>query len=765
MLVHSFARLYGGPLTSSSSRRPSLFARVGSVAYHHKWKVVGGWVASLIVLVVLMATVGNQYSTTFTIPGSESQTAADLLHARFPAQAGSSAEIVFHTDNGAPALSTMKDQITAIVGETAKLPDVTAVQSPFETPGAVSADGHTAFATVHYDRQASDLPLASPKALVSLVEASGGNGLTVEAGGQVVQVTESAGMGSSELIGVAAAAVILIIAFGSVVAMGVPILAALISLGASIALIGLATHFLDMTSFTPSFASMIGLGVGIDYSLLVITRFREGLHRGWSVEQSVVTAVDTAGRSVLFAGAIVIIAMLGLTLIGIPFIAALGVAAAIVVAVSVLAALTLLPAVLGIVGRKVDSLAVPLFKSSETGHDDSMWFKLSHAIQKRPVWFAAIATIFLLVLAVPFLSMKTAFTDAGNNAPTTHTRKAYDLLANGFGAGFNGPFTIVLDMTNGGKDAIPALSETLAKTPDVANVSPPIFNPAGDTAILTLFPKTAPQDSATSSLVSHLRNDVIPPATEGTGLKAYVAGSTAATIDVSSRIASRTPLFFAMVIGLSFLVLMSVFRSVVIPIKAAIMNLLSVGAAYGVIVAVFQMGWGANLLGIQAKGPIEAFLPMMMFAVLFGLSMDYEVFLISRIREEHVAGRKTGDAIAYGLSSTARVITSAALIMIAVFGSFALGDERVIKEFGVGLATAVFLDATVVRLLLVPATMELLGETNWWLPRWLDRILPNIHVDGPSFDVDADGAVSAVGAVGPAVVRPVLPEGTAGGGR
>jgi putative drug exporter of the RND superfamily len=361
---------------------------------------------------------------------------------------------------------------------------------------------------------------------------------------------------------------------------------------------------------------------------------------------------------------------------------------------------------------------------------------------------------------VPFLSIKTAFTDAGNNAPATHTRKAYDLLAGGFGAGFNGPFTIVLDTTAGGKDAIPALSASLARTPNVANVSTPTFNQAGDTAILTLYPKTAPQAAETSSLVATLRDDVIPGATRGTALKAYVAGSTAASIDVSSRIASRTPLFFAMVIGLSFLVLMSVFRSIVIPIKAAIMNLLSVGAAYGVIVAVFQMGWGANLLGIGQKGPIEAFLPMMMFAVLFGLSMDYEVFLISRIKEEHTAGRKTADAIAYGLSSTARVITSAALIMIAVFGSFALGDERVIKEFGLGLATAVFLDATVVRLLLVPATMELLGEANWWLPRWLDRLLPKINVEGPSIESPAAPA----GHASP-LAPPPLRDGAAGGGR
>ena len=433
----------------------------------------------------------------------------------------------------------------------------------------------------------------------------------------------------------------------------------------------------------------------------------------------------------------VVIALLGLTVIGIPFIAALGVAAAIVVGISVLAALTLLPAVLSILGRKVDALSVPFFQSKETGHEKSFWFKLSQAIQRRPWWFVGASAIVLGAFTIPFFSMHMAFTDAGNNAPSTHTRKAYDLLAQGFGRGFNGPLAVVVDLGPNGKAAVPELSAALSKAPDVDRVEAPSYNKAGDTAIITVYPDTAPQDSATNTLVGNLRHDVIPSVTDHADLKAYVAGSTAATIDVSDRISSRTPIFFAMVIGLSFLVLMMVFRSVVVPITAAIMNLLSIGGAYGIIVAVFQFGWGASLFGIQQKGPIESFLPMMMFAIVFGLSMDYEVFLVSRIKEEHTMGRGTPDAIAYGLSSTARVITSAALIMIAVFGSFALGDQRVIKEFGIGLAAAVFLDATVVRLLLVPAIMELLGEANWWLPRGLDRLLPHINIEGPALGSNA----------------------------
>ncbi len=711
----------------------TLFGRLARVAYRHKWLVVGGWALALVAVFVLMRALPATYETKFSLPGSESQRALDLLKQRYPARSGSSGQIVFHTDASAPALTdpAVTQQVTGIVEQAKALPAVSAVTSPFDQPGAVSADGHTAFATVQYAVDSHSLPAGAAQALVSFVEHSGGNGLTVEAGGQVVASTERAGPGSSELIGVAAAAVILLIAFGSVVAMGLPIIAALVSLGTSVAIIGVASRFLDMTQFTPSFAGMIGLGVGIDYALLVITRFREGIHSGHSVEDSVAVAVGTAGRSVLFAGTIVMIALLGLLLIGIPFIGALGVAAAIVVGVSVVAALTLLPATLAIVGTRVDALGIPFFQNKETGHESSVWFKLSHAIQRRPIWFALGASVLALVLAAPVLRMYTSFSDASTNPPSSHTRRAYDLLAEGFGKGFNGPLTIVVDTRNGGADQLSALRDALTKTPNVLSVTKPAMNPAGDTAVITIYPGTSPQAAETNTLVHHLRDTVIPAVTGKTGMKAYVSGPTASTIDVSDIISSRTPIFFAVVIGLSFLVLMSVFRSVLIPLKAALMNLLSIGAAYGVLVAIFQWGWGERLIGIHQTGPIESFLPMMMFAILFGLSMDYEVFLVSRIREEYVAGRETSEAVSYGLASTARVISSAALIMIAVFASFALGNERVIKEFGLGLATAVFLDATIVRLVLVPSLMELFGSANWWLPRRLERVLPRIHLDVP----------------------------------
>jgi RND superfamily putative drug exporter len=690
-----------------------------------KWYVAGASALVLASFVVLSALTSAGYANTFSLPGSESQKASDLLTQHFPTQAGRSATVVFHSD--APLTDAATQQrVTDIISQIKALPDVLDVTAPYTQTGSISADGHTAFATVQYPNKT----IASANQLVTLIVQSNGSGLTVEGGGQVIQQTESGGLGSTELIGVAAAAIILLIAFGSIVAMGVPILTALFGLGGSIAALGVATNFMDMSSFTPSFAAMIGLGVGIDYCLLVLTRFREQIHTGHSVEQSVAIAIDTAGRSVLFAGTVVVIALVGLTLMGVPFVAALGVAAAIVVVLSVITALTLLPALLAILGTRVDALGIPFMKTKEGRPEASIWYRLARSIQRRPWWFAIGSAAVLLALAIPLLSMKTGFTDAGNNPTSTHSRRAYDLLSAGFGPGFNGPLSVVVE-TGGSQNTagLAALAHTIGTTPGVASVSTPRTNPAGDTAVIRVYPTTSPQDAKTNDLIHRLRSDVIPGATQGTGLKAYVGGQTASTIDVGDKINSRLPIFFTMVIGLSFIVLVVVFRSIAVPLKAAIMNLLSIGAAYGALVAVFQWGWLAGPLGVHQTGPIEVFLPMMMFAILFGLSMDYEVFLVSRIREEHERGVENSDAVALGLSSTARVITSAALIMITVFGSFALGDQRVIKEFGLGLAVAIFLDASIVRLLLVPAVMELLGEQNWWLPGFLDRLLPNISVD------------------------------------
>jgi len=713
--------------------RGSLFERWGRTVTRYKWLVVLTWLAGLAALLAAMFAFKGTYATKFSVPGTESARAADLLKARFPEQGGTNAELVFAADTSIsdPAIT---QRIGDILAQVKTLPGVS------DVPAAptVSADGTIAFATIQYPDEVE----SQTKALIALADKSGGSGLRVEAGGRAVEHTERNGLGSTELIGVSAAAIILLIAFGSIVAMGVPIVTALFSLGGSLAVIGIIARFINMTAFTPSFASMIGLGVGIDYCLLVITRYREQLHSGHTVEESVTIAVNTSGRSVLFAGTVVIIAMLGLTLMGIPFIAALGIAAAIVVVLSVLTALTLLPAVLAIVGKKVDALGVPMFRSTEGNHEGSVWFSLSMAIQRRPLWFIAGGGAILLVLAIPLFSMTSSFTDAGNNATSTHSRRAYDLLKQGFGAGFNGPLTIVADTQAGGGDKIDALVSALSSADGVSRVATPRKSPAGDTTVITVYPTTSPQDSKTNELVHRLRERVIPPVTAGTPLHAYVTGSTASIIDVSDKISSRMPLFFAMVIGLSFVVLTIVFRSLFVPLKAALMNMLSIGAAYGALVAVFQWGWFAGPLGVKTTGPIEVFLPMMMFAILFGLSMDYEVFLVSRIREEYLKGSDNSKAVAMGLSSTARVITSAALIMIAVFGSFVLGDERVIKEFGFGLAIAIFLDATIVRLMLVPSFMELMGNLNWWLPPFLDRLIPDIDIEGLPRESEAVAAAA-----------------------
>jgi RND superfamily putative drug exporter len=711
-----------------TSLSPSAFTRWGTFVARRKWYVAGTSTLVLAALVTLSAATSAGYADQFSLPGAESQKATDLLARHFPAQGGRSARIVFRSETLLTDPATQQ-RVMGIIVRVEALPDVIEVSSPYEQAGRISADEHTAFATVQYP----DKPVASAKQLVTLIDQVSGTGFTVEGGGPVIEHTERGGLGSTELIGVAAAAIILVIAFGSIVAMGVPIVTALFGLGGSIAALGITTNFMDMSSFTPSFAAMIGLGVGIDYCLLVMTRFREQLDTGHGLEESVAIAIDTAGRSVLFAGIVVVIALVGLTLMGVPFVAALGLAAAIVVALSVVTALTLLPALLAILGRHVNALGIPLMKAPEGRPEGSAWYRLSRAIQRRPWWFAVGSSALLLTLAIPLLSMKTSFTDAGNNATSTHSRRAYDLLTTGFGPGFNGPLLVAVDMTAAGSgNWLASLADAIAAAPGVVSVSTPRTNDDGDTAVITVYPSTSPQDSRTNNLIHHLRSNVIPMATQGTGLRAYVGGRTASTIDVSNKINSRLPIFFVTVIGLSFIVLVVIFRSVIVPLKAAAMNLLSIGASYGALVAVFQWGWLSGPLGIHTTGPIEVFLPMMMFAILFGLSMDYEVFLVSRILEEHASGIENSRAVALGLSSTARVITSAALIMIAVFGSFVLGDERVIKEFGLGLAVAIFLDASVVRLMLVPAVMELMGELNWWLPDFLDRLLPNISVERAS---------------------------------
>ena len=714
---------------TSTASSDGLLARWARFAVRRRRTVLAGWLVFLVALGGLSATAGGDLADQFTIPGTESQAAVDLLQNRFPAQAGDTAQLVVRAPAGV-ADPAARARIESLLTEVAALPSVVGVDSPYDNPAAISADGTIAYATIQYEDLAFAIPLADIDRLIALVDAAGGDGLTVEAGGQIVIQGEMEPPSESSALAIAAAIVVLLIAFGSVVAMGLPIVTALAGLMAGFLGIGLAAAVVDIASFTPAVAAMIGLGVGIDYALFIVSRYREALAGGRGVADAVAVAMDTAGRSVAFAGSVVVIALLGLVAIGLPFVTAFAIAASLMVAFSVLVALTLLPALLGFAGTKVDRLRVPGIRVS-ANPESSLGYRISGLIGRAPLAVAVGAAAVLLLLAAPLLDLRLGFPDSGATPERFHSRRAYDLLTAGFGPGFNGPLLVALE-GDGALDLarVDTLRAAVAGTAGVAEVAPAVVNAAGDTAVVTIVPTTSPQDARTTDLVETLRRDVVPAALADSGLRAHVGGATAATIDVDDRMASRTPVFIAIVVGLSFLLLTTVFRSPVIAFKAAMMNLLSIGAAYGVVIAVFQWGWGADLLGVEETGPIASFVPMFLFAILFGLSMDYEVFLLSRIREAYLRTGDTRRAVADGLGVTARVITAAAAVMVVVFLSFLLVDDAISKQFGVGLATAVLVDATIVRLLLVPATMELLGAWNWWFPTWLDRLVPRLNIEG-----------------------------------
>lgn len=609
-----------------------------------------------------------------------------------------------------------------------ELPGVVSVNSPFEQPGAISPDGTTAFIEVRYAKQAFEVEPASVDALLDARRQHSTSELQVEAGGQVVQIAERELPGRAELLGLAVAVAILFVSFGSVVAMVLPIATAVVALSAGILLSSVAAGFLDMPTFSPQLATMIGLGAGIDYSLLVVTRFREELRRGTTLEDAIVVASATAGRSVLFAGLTVVIALSALWLAGLPALAAAATSAVIVVALAVVVALIVLPALLRLVGARIDRWQVPILAHRPARPHRGLSYRLPRLIQRRPLVAMGLSLSILLVLAVPALSLNLGVADAGSRPQASTARRAYDLVAGGFGVGANGPILVGVRIDDPSTAvAVEGLPGRLASVEGVAAVSPAHFNLTRSAAIVTVIPAAAPESESTEALVHRLRT-LLRNETELPSARPVVGGPTAAFIDMANVVASRMPVFFAVVIAASFVLLMAVFRSVLVPLKAAVMNLLSIAAAYGVLVAVFQWGWGGGVIGIERGAPIESFQPIMMFAILFGLSMDYEVFLISRIREEYLRTGDNSEAVARGLSTTTRVISAAAAIMTAVFLSFAFGDLRLIKEFGLGLATAIFLDATIIRLVLVPSTMHLLGDANWWFPHWLDRAVPRLGV-------------------------------------
>jgi RND superfamily putative drug exporter len=740
----------GGPHRGSTELSGTALGRLAGWCYDHRRVVLAGWVVLVVVVIGLAVTAGSRFDDNFSAGNSPSQQAQNLLAQRFPAQAGDTADVVFR------AAGRLSDPATAAVINRAvdalrPLPHVSGVLSPLGPAGRhqVSADGRTGFAVVQFDATAASLPNSAVSRVVDTALRFARPGLQVAVGGTPVENVVSAAPGSSEGIGITAAIVIMLLAFGSVVAMGLPIITALAGVGVGFGIVDAVSHVLTVPTFGPDLMAMIGLGVGIDYALFIVTRYRQGLHEGRSPRDAVTIAMSTAGRAVLLAGCTVVIALLGLYVVDLPFMDGLATGTILAVLMVLAGALTLVPALLGFAGRAIDRLHIPgllarpapergpgRIQNGAAGRSAPPgWaYRWSRTVQRRPWLCGSAALAVLVILAVPLLSMQLAFSDAGNDPPSLTTRQAYDLLSEGFGPGFNGPLVIAAELPGhtaghtgqSASTAVRRLDSRLGSVPGVASVTPAELNPAGTAAVIVVYPATSPQAAQTAALVQRLRGQVIPRATAGTGMRVYVGGETAAGVDASAFLSARLPWVIGLVIALAFVLLTVVFRSLVIPLKAAVMNLLSMGAAYGVIVAVFQWGWLGAAFGSSRTGPIDPWIPMMMFTIVFGLSMDYEVFLLSRMREQWLAHGDNSRAVADGLASTARVITAAAAIMVCVFGSFVVNDPlRILDVFGLGLAAAILVDATLVRMVLVPSVMQLLGHANWWLPGWLRRALPD----------------------------------------
>jgi len=710
----------------------TLLYRTGRGAVRRRWLTIGLWAVLGGGILVVGRLVGPAFLDDFQIPGSEAQAAHDILAERFPEQAGATATIVFHARDGTLADAATMGTIRATMLAIALQPHVVAIDDPTEPGGqaGVSQDRTIAFTTVHYDAGLSELGRPASDRLVEAVAPAREDGLQVEIGGPLVEFTHLPEPRGSEIVGLTAAVIVLLIAFGSAVAMAVPIVTALAGLGTSLAIVWLLSRVGDIPTLTPTLATMLGLGVGIDYALFIVTRYREGLGRGLSVEEAVGRAIATSGQAVLFAGFTVMVAIWGLWVSGMPFIGLIGSVSSIAVAIAVLAALTLLPAMLGFIGDRIDALRVPWVRRRGDGNHRGLWARWATTVAMHP-WRSLVAGLVVIgLLLVPMFAMRLGLEVGVAGRDTTQARAA-ELLERGFGPGLNGPLLLVVDLDAPGDElAVRAVAETVAADPNVVMVTEPRLSADGETAVLTAIPGTGRGSDETRDLVTRLRERALPPVERGSGSRVLVGGSTAMFIDLSERVTGRLPLLIATVVALSFVLLLFLFRSILVPVKAAVLNVLSIAAAYGVVVAVFQWGWGLGLIGLEETIAIVSFVPMVMFAILFGLSMDYEVFLLSRIREEYLVDRDTIESVAAGIRSTARVITSAALVMIAVFLSFLLNESTTVKMIGLGLATAVLIDATVVRIVLVPATMVLLGHANWWLPRWLDRRLPHLEIEG-----------------------------------
>ncbi len=717
---------------------PTLY-RLGKFAARRPWTVIGTWMLVAVLVFFASSVFGRDLVDSNEVPGLDSQMAMDLLMAAQSDQAGLTAQVVLTPPDGtffdSPEARAALAEVQAGVSQ---LPKVIATSDPSAAlaagpeavvaGGAFSPDGRIALIRIQYPVMEE----LNPEDLENLkefgVEIAEISPLQVEMSGDLFFAFEEAEAGG-EMFGLIAAVIILLLAFGSVIAMGLPIGMALFGLSLGITSMSLITYLIDIPSFAPQMASMIGLGVGIDYALFLVTRYREFLSKGMTIVESAGRAVATAGQAVIFAGGTVVIAILGLAVAGIPFMTAAGVATSVLVLIMVVASVTLLPAFLGVAGHSINRFGFHRLMFTNSADLTSGWQRWGAHVSKHAWPYAISVTLFLLALTAPVLDLRLGFPDEGSLPETRTERRAYDLVAEGFGPGSSGPLVIAVDIS---EDAgvIESLHSAISADPGIAAVAPPELNLDAGVATIIAFPTTSPQDDATYRTIERLRSEVFPDVLAGSAAHAHIGGQTATFSDMAEKVTDRLPLFIAAVLGLSYLLLTLVFRSILVPLKAALLNLLSIGASYGVLVMVFQWGWGADLIGLESTVPVISFIPMFMFAVLFGLSMDYEVFLLSRVREEYLRTGDNDSSVIHGIAGTARVITSAALIMICVFFGFVLGDDPSVKMVGLGLATAILVDATIVRMILVPATMKLMGNANWWIPAWLDRLLPTIDIDG-----------------------------------
>ena len=694
---------------------------IAMTSARHPWRTIASWVVVLVAMLFLATSGGGTFTEDFAAKGSQSDRARQLLAENFPEAAKGTALVVFEAEDGT-TLDAHRADLETVLSDVAALEHVASVTDPFAA-GTVSEDGRIAYAQLTLDVPERDMGKPAFTVLSNAVSGTDVSGLRVELGGDAVFLNAEEKPSSHTAIGLLVALLVLLVVFGTIVAAVIPIGLAIVAVGAGVGGITLLAGSMDVSASAISVAALVGLGVGIDYALFVVARYRENRAAGMANDRALAQAMGTSGSAVVFAGSTVIIATSALALTGLGVLTSIGLATALMVFFAVAAAITLLPALLGLLGDKIDTGKLVRRHRPAKRAEDTVWWRFGHRVSGRPWPYLLGAVVTLVAIAMPAFWIQTAFPAAGDAPAETTHRQAYDLLAEGFGTGINAPLMVVVDLDAPGVDAagVPALTEAIGSVRHIVSVSEPQVSSDGDTVVFTAIPTTGPADAETSATIDRVR-DVIPG-------NVYVSGITAITDDLTAQLSDTLPLFIGAVIAVSFLLLMLVFRSIAVPLKAAVMNLLSIGGAYGVLVAVFQWGWGAELLGLDGPTPITSIIVVIMFPILFGLSMDYEVFLLSRIREEYVRTGDNAESVARGLAGTGRVITSAALIMIAVFLSFVGSPVPSLKMLGLGLAVAIAIDATLVRMVLVPATMALLGKANWWLPSWLDRVLPQVTVE------------------------------------